>query len=634
MSVVEQSCGQPGLVVAAVAAAGDEVRAGDVLVVVESMKCEHRVVAAADGRVDWLVGVGTVVTADEPIVRLTCRSTPRPPAPADVVRLYLDAALHLTGGGCGTFQALELDPGPAGDGSTDRLGPATTRRDGGGSDGAEVDAPCGVTVGIMSHHVGAHAEPVRRVWLCGDATRSLGAVAEPECRRILAAIDLAEAEQVPLEWVTVSSGARISMESGTENMDWCAEVVRRLVEFTQAGGEVVIVVAGVNVGAQSYWNAEATMLMHCAGTLVMVDGTSMVLTGSRSLARAGGVSERSDHDLGGTDVMAPNGQAHHVVPDLTSAVELVLQHHALCAAGPRHPLVRSATADDPDRDIGTAPYDGPEDHGWRRVGDILCPGSHPTRTRPFHVAPVMAAVADCDAPRLERWAGMDGASGAVVWDTRIDGWPVSLIGIESTPRGSGDGWEAAGTLYPMAARKVARALTRASGRRPAVVLANLAGFDGSRSSLEGLQLEHGAELARAVVNFRGPLVVVVIGRFHGGAYVVLNRRLNPELRIVALEGTRVSVIGGSSAAEVVLGREVTAEMERSGADRSRAVREVADRFDQVHGVHRALEVGSVDLVVSPSEVRRVVGRLIAAPAAGLSPRRPAPPPADRTAAHA
>ena len=147
----------------------------------------------------------------------------------------------------------------------------------------------------------------------------------------------------------------------------------------------------------------------------------------------------------------------------------------------------------------------------------------------------------------------------------IDGWAVSLVGVESQPRPTGSGWEAAGTLYPMGARKLARALNHASGRRPAVVLANLAGFDGSRGSLEAGQLEHGAELARAVVNFRGPLVVVVIGRFHGGAYVVLSQRLNPWVRIVALEGTRVSVIGGSAAAEVVLHREVDAHMERLGA---------------------------------------------------------------------
>jgi acetyl-CoA carboxylase carboxyltransferase component len=618
VSVLDQPCGLPGLVVAHLVAVGDVVEAGEPVAVVEAMKCEHRVPAGAAGRVDWLAPVGSVVGARDRIARLVRREAPRPPAPADVVAMYLAA------GRCGAFEPLDLDPRDPG-----RLAPVGCDRHRTAAEPSGPDDRAGIQVGTMSHRLGPHVEPVRRVWMCGDASRSLGAVAEPECRRILAAIDLAESEQLPLEWVAVSSGARISMSSGTENMDWCAAVVRRLVEFTQAGGEVVIVVAGVNVGAQSYWNAEATMLTHCAGTLVMVDGTSMVLTGSRSLARAGGRSEASDHDLGGVGVMAANGQAHHVVADLPAAIDLVLEHHALCATGPRHPAVRAATADRADRDVGASPYDGPAEHGWADVGQVLSATTNPTRTRPFAVRPVLDALADTDAPRLERWAGLEGASGTVVWDTRVDGWPVTLVGIESHHRGSDDGWEAAGTLYPMGARKVARALNRASGRRPAVVLANLAGFDGSRRSLEDLQLEHGAELARAVVNFRGPLVVVVIGRFHGGAYVVLNRRLNPELSIVALEGTRVSVIGGSSAADVVLGREVRAHADRHQTSREDAVRAVADRFDRIHDVDRAVSVGSVDVVVSPAEVRAVVGRLVAAPP--LSPTRPGPPRAGRPA---
>ena len=52
-------------------------------------------------------------------------------------------------------------------------------------------------------------------------------------------------------------------------MDWIALTLRRLIEFTQAGGEVNIVVTGINVGGQPYWNAEATMLMHTRGILVM-----------------------------------------------------------------------------------------------------------------------------------------------------------------------------------------------------------------------------------------------------------------------------------------------------------------------------------------------------------------------------
>ena len=54
-------------------------------------------------------------------------------------------------------------------------------------------------------------------------------------------------------------GAKIAMDSGSENLDWVARVLRRLVEHTHRGGEVNVVVAGINVGAQPYWNAEATM---------------------------------------------------------------------------------------------------------------------------------------------------------------------------------------------------------------------------------------------------------------------------------------------------------------------------------------------------------------------------------------
>ena len=43
---------------------------------------------------------------------------------------------------------------------------------------------------------------------------------------------------VPVEWFALSAGAKIAMDSGTENLDWVARVLRRLVEFTQRGGEV------------------------------------------------------------------------------------------------------------------------------------------------------------------------------------------------------------------------------------------------------------------------------------------------------------------------------------------------------------------------------------------------------------
>ena len=84
----------------------------------------------------------------------------------------------------------------------------------------------GILVAVVTTPTTLHPEGVTRVVLCGDPTKALGAVSEPECSRIIAAIDLAERMQVPVEWFALSAGARISMDSGTENMDWVAAALQ------------------------------------------------------------------------------------------------------------------------------------------------------------------------------------------------------------------------------------------------------------------------------------------------------------------------------------------------------------------------------------------------------------------------
>ena len=104
-------------------------------------------------------------------------------------------------------------------------------------------------------------------------------------------------------------------------------------------------VAGINVGAQPYWNAEATMLMHTKGILVMTPDSAMVLTGKQSLDFSGGVSAEDNFGIGGYDrVMGPNGQAQYWAPDLAGALRRAdgaLRAHLRRAGG-----VRSAAGGD------------------------------------------------------------------------------------------------------------------------------------------------------------------------------------------------------------------------------------------------------------------------------------------------
>ncbi|HXY11763.1 MAG TPA: carboxyl transferase domain-containing protein [Terriglobales bacterium] len=508
-----------------------------------------------------------------------------------------------------------------------------------------VDRPYGqnqsnIITGVIRNFTERYPEGMTRVLLLGDPSKDLGALAEPECRRIIAAMDLAEKMGVPLEWFPISAGAKISMNSGVENMDWIARVLRRLVEFTQAGGEVNLVINGINVGAQPYWNAEATMLMHTRGILVMTPKAAMVLTGKRALDYSGGISAEDNQGIGGYDrIMGINGQAQYWARDVDEACEILFRHyeHTYVAPGERFPR-RAETIDPIERDVQTYPHQNHEE-GFTRVGDIFSDETNPGRKKSFDIRKVMMATIDQDHAPLERWAGMRAAETAVVWDAHLGGYPVCLIGFESRPLPRfgfipADGPEqwTSGTLFPQSSKKVARAINAASRNRPVVLLANLSGFDGSPESMRRLQLEFGAEIGRAVVNFKGPMIFCVISRYHGGAYVVFSRALNKQLEVAALEGSYASVIGGAPAAAVVFAGEVEAKTRKDprlqalsqaisqaeGGEKGRLraqweelfkvvhsekLGETAADFDRVHSVQRALAVRALDCIIPPAKLR-------------------------------
>jgi acetyl/propionyl-CoA carboxylase alpha subunit/acetyl-CoA carboxylase carboxyltransferase component len=556
--------------------------------------------------------------------------------PYEIIRLFTAAAdptVQTIGQptGRGTFTEYDLEAGRA----------VPIRRDPGKS-------TCAIVMGVISTPTRKHPEGMRRVLVLSDPTLDMGALSAAECDRIVAAIDLAEREQIPVEWVAVSAGARIAMDSGTENLDATARVVRRLVTFTDRGGEVNLLLPGVNVGAQSYFDALATMGLGTRGILVMLPAASMVLTGKAALQFAGGVAAEDEVGIGGYErIMGPNGEAQYRARDLSDAYAILLEHYAVsyCAAGEGEPR-RFDSRDPIDRDFTLSSYEGPE--GFAKISDIFSQEDNPGRKRPFGMRCVMRAVIDTDGGYLERWKDWADAQTAIVWDCHIGGAPATLIGIEShqlarigyTPNDGPNAWTAA-TLFPPSSKKVARALNAASNNRPAVILANLSGFDGSPESMRRGVLEMGAEIARAVVRFRGKIAFVVVTRYHGGAYVVFSHELNDGMKVAALSGSYASVIGGAAAAAVVFGRDVRkrsladarvqaarAELDSARDAATRAARrthlsrvmeevtlekqaDVAAEFDAVHTVERAKEVGSLQTIIDPGELRKMLATWLA-----------------------
>ncbi len=584
----------------------------------------------------------------QPGAGLTLRITDPPPDPLRELNAYTQKVIRARrrgtvypyeliplitrspdqGGSPGTFTEYDLDEAGA---------PVPVDREPGLN-------TANLVLGVVSTPTRRYPEGMRRVVLLGDPTQALGALAEPECRRILAAVELARQMHAPVEWFAISAGAKISMDSGTETMDWISRALRGIIEFTQDGGEINVVVTGINVGAQPYWNAEATMLMHTRGVLIMTPDSAMVLTGKQSLDYSGGVSAEDNFGIGGYDrIMGPNGEAQYWAPDVSSAVDVLLAHyqHTYTAAGERFPRP-APTSDAADRDISSSLHAAPGSE-FSTLGEIFDPASNPERKKPFDIRALLRGVVDSDHEPLERWADMADAESAVVLDAHLGGQPVEVIGFESRPLTRHGFWPVdgpsqwtAGTLFPRSSKKTARAINAASGNRPLVILANLSGFDGSPESLRQLQLEYGAEIGRAVVNFDGPIVFCVVSRYHGGAFVVFSGTLNDNMEVAAVEGSYASVIGGAPAAAVVFAAEVSkrtaadprvadlqaaiAEATAGGAnDEAAALRaklasawpavhaeklgQLADEFDSVHSIERAREVGSVQAIVPAARLR-------------------------------
>ena len=168
----------------------------------------------------------------------------------------------------------------------------------------------GVVVGVVRTITDRYPDGMVRVAIFGDPTKALGAIAEPECVRIIAALDLAE---------RAGRAGRVARGVGrSEDLDGQRHGAHGL-DLARAPapdhlhpgrGEVNVLVAGINVGAQPYFNAEATMLLHTRGILVMTPDSAMVLTGKQALDYSGGVSAEDNFGIGGYDrIMGPNGQA-------------------------------------------------------------------------------------------------------------------------------------------------------------------------------------------------------------------------------------------------------------------------------------------------------------------------------------
>ena len=174
---------------------------------------------------------------------------------------------------------------------------------------------------------------------------------------------------------------------------------------------------------------------------------------------------------------------------------------------------------------------------------------------------------------LERWAGMADAETAVVHGRaprRAPGVPArhrvaSRCRARGFPPTDGPDTCTAGTLFPRSSKKAARAINAASAATGRWwCWRTCRASTARRSRCATCSWSTAPRSAGRIVNFDGPIVFVVISRYHGGAFVVFSKALNANMTVLARRGlVRLGASAARPAAAVVFAGEVD---KRTAAD--------------------------------------------------------------------
>ncbi|TPX55246.1 acetyl-CoA carboxylase [Powellomyces hirtus] len=298
---------------------------------------------------------------------------------------------------------------------------------------------------------------------------------------------------------------------------------------------------------------------------IQVEYTPIILTGAAALNKVLGREVYSSNlQLGGTQIMHRNGISHLVAKDDMEGVHEIMNWLSYVPKHRNAPLPILPATDSVDRDveteIPTGPYDprvllaGSEDEDGEFVDGFFDRGSF-TET-------------------LAGWA-----KGVVVGRARLGGIPVGVISVETRstesviPADPADEkseeqtiLEAGQVWYPNSAYKTAQAINdfNKGEQLPLFVFANWRGFSGGQSDMYKEVLKYGACIVDALRVYKQPVFVYVIGELRGGAWVVVDPTINPDMmEMYAEEQSRGGVLEPQGIVEIKFRRpQMVAAMER------------------------------------------------------------------------
>src|SRR5690554_2001521 len=193
---------------------------------------------------------------------------------------------------------------------------------------------------------------------------------------------------------------------------------------------------------------------------------------------------------------------------------------------------------------------------------------------------------------------------------RIDGWAVGIVAnqrkLVKTKKGE---MQFGGVIYSDSADKATRFIANCNQKKiPLVFLQDVTGFMVGSKSEHGGIIKDGAKMVNAVSNSVVPKFTIVVGNSYGaGNYAMCGKAYDPRL-IVAWPSAELAVMGGNSAAQVLLQIE-KARLKKSGKpldpEKERALLEkIKKNYKEQTSPYYAASRIWTDAIIDPMETRK------------------------------
>ncbi|MGH7962540.1 MAG: carboxyl transferase domain-containing protein, partial [Candidatus Binatia bacterium] len=352
------------------------------------------------------------------------------------------------------------------------------------------------------------------VIMSNDATVKGGIYYPITVKKHLRAQDIAQENRLPCVYLVDSGGANLPYQAEVfPDVTHFGRIFYNEARMSALGIPQVAVVMGSCTAGGAYIPA-------MADETVIVRGKGTIFLGGPPLVKAATGEEVSAEELGGGDVHTRiSGVSDHLAEDDAHALEITRSVFENLPRAHKFPLDREAPQEpayDPAELYGVIPRD--------------------TRV-PYDVHEVIARLVD--GSRFHEFKTRY-ATTLVTGFARIHGYLVGIVANN-------------GVLFSESALKATHFIEMCCQRKvPLLFLQNITGFMVGKKYEQGGIAKDGAKMVHAVANARVPKFTVIIGASNGaGNYGMCGRAYAPRL-LFMWPNSRISVMGGEQAANVLL----------------------------------------------------------------------------------